>query len=95
MREEGLADEEKELGRRQQKILLMKKGVKVKRGESPADGGKELSGRQQKILLMQKGVEMKRGESPADGGMEGPVWKSVDNFADEERSIDEERRRPC
>ncbi len=46
MREESFVDEGKELSGRQQTIGLTKKGVEMKRGESPTDEGKELSKRQ-------------------------------------------------
>ncbi len=59
-RGEGPADEGKEQRGRQKKVLLIKKGVEMKRGESQA-----LCGRQKKVMLMKKGVEVKRGESKA------------------------------
>ncbi len=66
----------------------------MKREECRVDEGKELSGRQQEILLMKKGVEVKVGESPANEG-KGTEWQTVDNGADEERSRNEEWRKPC
>ncbi len=60
MREECLADEGKELSGRQQKIFLMKKGVEVKRGESPTDEGNELNGSQQKTFVERRKDNEKR-----------------------------------